>query len=53
MVHEHDRGVEAALDLAQEPQDRADLARGVTVRLEGAINTAGIVSIAAALAGRR
>ena len=42
----------AALEVEERPSVVIE-GRGVTVRLEGAIDTAGIVSIAAALAGRR
>ena len=46
------RGAFAALEVEERPSVVIE-GRGVTVRLEGAIDTAGIVSIAAALAGRR
>ena len=42
----------AALEVEERPSVVIE-GRGVTVRLEGMIDTAGIVSIAAALAGRR
>lgn len=46
------RGAFAALEVEERPSAVIE-GRGVTVRLEGAIDTAGIASIAAALAGRR
>ena len=46
------RGAFAALEVEERPSVVIE-GRGVTVRLEGTIDTAGIVSIAAALAGRR
>ena len=46
------RGSFAALEVEERPSVVIE-GRGVTVRLEGMIDTAGIVSIAAALAGRR
>ncbi|MCY4121740.1 MAG: transposase [Acidobacteria bacterium] len=45
-------GAFAALEVEERPSVVIE-GRGVTVRLEGAIDTAGIVLIAAALAGRR